>query len=261
MLLVGIVGVPQLLKPCSALTTHLLECWIKCHVNICPACMCMILVVRQSARFTQVSATQCVVFQQSWWAPLFPCEGVALFPLAERPVHVQSPSHVCLPCCVYLCFLQSWPVSRLTSEGVALLGLAAAPAGGMYRDVLLKFFLPNRPLPFHSFSQVIGRKCCCCTGVELWHRHGYVGVECPVAHGYMACHLVLCVVLHARRMLCCLHVACFAARTSVASCGIQGSQHWGMRRGCNLLAEGACDVHHNSRTTSHLLCFCRVTFF
>jgi hypothetical protein len=24
----------------------------------------------------------------------------------------------------------------------------------MYRDVLLKFFLPNRALPFHSFSQV-----------------------------------------------------------------------------------------------------------
>jgi hypothetical protein len=50
--------------------------------------------------------------------------------------------------------LQSWPITRLTSEGVALFGLAAAPAGGMYRDVLLKFFLPNRPLPFHSFSQV-----------------------------------------------------------------------------------------------------------
>uniref|UniRef100_A0A383VFK2 AAA+ ATPase domain-containing protein n=1 Tax=Tetradesmus obliquus TaxID=3088 RepID=A0A383VFK2_TETOB len=49
--------------------------------------------------------------------------------------------------------LQSWPVSRLSAEGVALFGLAAAPAGGMYRDVLLKFFLPNRALPFHSFSQ------------------------------------------------------------------------------------------------------------
>jgi hypothetical protein len=60
------------------------------------------------------------------------------------------------PLVLYICsrFLQSWPKSRLISEGVALFGLAAAPDGGLARDVLLKFFLPNRPLPFHSFSQV-----------------------------------------------------------------------------------------------------------
>lgn len=50
--------------------------------------------------------------------------------------------------------LQSWPLTRLASEGVALFNLAAAPAGGVSRDVLLKFFVPDRALPFHSFSQV-----------------------------------------------------------------------------------------------------------
>eukprot|EP00775_Hariotina_reticulata_P004851 gene4851-5098_t len=49
--------------------------------------------------------------------------------------------------------LQSWPVPRLMSEGVALFNLAAAADGGVFRDVLVKFFLPNRPLPFHTFSQ------------------------------------------------------------------------------------------------------------
>lgn len=50
--------------------------------------------------------------------------------------------------------LQSWPQSRLRAEGVALFGLAAAPDGAVARDVVLKFFVPEQALPFHSFSQV-----------------------------------------------------------------------------------------------------------
>lgn len=49
---------------------------------------------------------------------------------------------------------QSWPVNRLMAEGVALFNLAAAADGGVFRDVLIKFFVPSRPLPFHTFSQV-----------------------------------------------------------------------------------------------------------
>lgn len=50
--------------------------------------------------------------------------------------------------------LQSWPQSRLSAEGVALFGLAASPDGAVARDVVLRFFVPEQPLPFHSFSQV-----------------------------------------------------------------------------------------------------------
>jgi hypothetical protein len=96
---------------------------------------------------------------------LLSSECVALFGLAAAhtqsyAAYISSWSHACPAVSrpmfshVFLFFLQSWPVSRLSSEGVALFGLAAAPAGGMYRDVLVKFFLPNRALPFHSFSQV-----------------------------------------------------------------------------------------------------------
>jgi len=59
-----------------------------------------------------------------------------------------------LPAGVSLLLLQSWPLSRLSSEGVAMFGLAAAADGGMFRDALVKFFVPNKALPFHAFSQV-----------------------------------------------------------------------------------------------------------
>jgi hypothetical protein len=54
---------------------------------------------------------------------------------------------------------QAWPQQRLAAEGVALFGLAAAPDGGGaagagLRDVVLRFFRPGQPLPFHCFSQV-----------------------------------------------------------------------------------------------------------
>jgi len=61
---------------------------------------------------------------------------------------------------------QSWPQSRLSSEGVALFKLAAAPDGAVSREVVVKFFQPDLPLPFHSFSQVWPRQlpiCCDCT--------------------------------------------------------------------------------------------------
>jgi hypothetical protein len=50
--------------------------------------------------------------------------------------------------------VQAWPQQRLAAEGVALFGLAAAPDGGVARDVVLRCFVPNQALPFHSFSQV-----------------------------------------------------------------------------------------------------------
>jgi hypothetical protein len=66
----------------------------------------------------------------------------------------QTPSYVCRLRPSHLSLLQSWPQSRLRDEGVALFGLAAAPDGAVARDVVVKFFVPEQALPFHSFSQV-----------------------------------------------------------------------------------------------------------
>jgi hypothetical protein len=68
----------------------------------------------------------------------------------------QPPSYFCRLRPSHLSLLQSWPQSRLRGEGVALFGLAAAPDGAVARDVVVKFFVPEQALPFHSFSQV----CC-----------------------------------------------------------------------------------------------------
>mgnify|MGYP001811402664 CR=1 FL=1 len=35
-----------------------------------------------------------------------------------------------------------------------MFGLAAVPDGAVARDVVVRFFVPEQALPFHSFSQV-----------------------------------------------------------------------------------------------------------
>ncbi len=45
------------------------------------------------------------------------------------------------------------PSPRLESEGAALFDLAASPDHTLFRDAVLRFFLPGRPLPFHCLGQ------------------------------------------------------------------------------------------------------------
>ena len=42
--------------------------------------------------------------------------------------------------------------SRLEAEGAALFDLTAAPDHTLFRDAVLRFYVPGRPLPFHCLG-------------------------------------------------------------------------------------------------------------
>ncbi|GIL42418.1 hypothetical protein Vafri_393 [Volvox africanus] len=48
--------------------------------------------------------------------------------------------------------LKSWKRPRLESEGYALFDLTAAPDHNLFRDAILRFFQPGRPLPYHCLG-------------------------------------------------------------------------------------------------------------
>lgn len=48
--------------------------------------------------------------------------------------------------------LKAWSRSRLEQEGFALFDLMAIQDGSLYRDSIVKLFIPNEPLPYHNFS-------------------------------------------------------------------------------------------------------------
>jgi hypothetical protein len=41
----------------------------------------------------------------------------------------------------------------LTAEGVALFDLSASADGQLYRDAIVKLYVPNRPMPPHNLGQ------------------------------------------------------------------------------------------------------------
>ncbi|GAX73483.1 hypothetical protein CEUSTIGMA_g935.t1 [Chlamydomonas eustigma] len=49
--------------------------------------------------------------------------------------------------------LKVWSRSRLEAEGYALFGLTAAEDGSLYRDTIVKMYVPSSPLPYHSLSR------------------------------------------------------------------------------------------------------------
>lgn len=92
------------------------------------------------------------------------CAAAALLCLPCVALPAQLPPRAAPRCCCRCRARQSWPPARLSAEGVALFHLAAAPDGGLFRDVAVKFFVPNRPLPFHALSQV-GREAAASPGL------------------------------------------------------------------------------------------------
>ncbi|KXZ45751.1 hypothetical protein GPECTOR_51g737 [Gonium pectorale] len=48
--------------------------------------------------------------------------------------------------------LKSWKRSRLEAEGAALFDLSCAPDHTLFRDAVLRFFVPGRPLPYHALG-------------------------------------------------------------------------------------------------------------
>ncbi|GIL89655.1 hypothetical protein Vretifemale_17450 [Volvox reticuliferus] len=48
--------------------------------------------------------------------------------------------------------LKSWKRPRLEAEGYALFDLTAAPDHNLFRDAILRFFQPGRPLPYHCLG-------------------------------------------------------------------------------------------------------------
>ncbi|KAG2453966.1 hypothetical protein HYH02_001012 [Chlamydomonas schloesseri] len=48
--------------------------------------------------------------------------------------------------------LKTWKRSRLEAEGAALFDLTAAPDHTLFRDAVLRFYVPGRPLPFHCLG-------------------------------------------------------------------------------------------------------------
>jgi hypothetical protein len=58
--------------------------------------------------------------------------------------------HDSLTCAATECTFRA----RLESEGYALFDLTAAEDGSMYRDTIVKMYIPSSPLPYHSLSRV-----------------------------------------------------------------------------------------------------------
>ena len=44
--------------------------------------------------------------------------------------------------------------SRLEAEGYAVFGLTGAEDGVLYRDAIVRMYIPGMPLPYHCFSRV-----------------------------------------------------------------------------------------------------------
>jgi hypothetical protein len=50
--------------------------------------------------------------------------------------------------------MQSWSREKLQEQGLALFDLAVQPDGQLYRDAILRMFVPSLGLPFHALSPV-----------------------------------------------------------------------------------------------------------